>query len=189
LCPSIALGNGCGGEDRSIHHRVACRPAPRAKPSASLKRGTLGDVGRDDLRLWPTAAATATRADRGGRRRAATPRAPKSKMSTNGAELRRQSLKTGATDREGLRPLLCALHASWCPTRTRRSHVRPLGRVGKARLGSGAPRSPYSTAARPRTAGRAVWYWLLGLQRPHVGGLGALWARRHVELDDLPLIK
>src|SRR4029453_9849794 len=59
-----------------------------------------------------------------------------------------------------------------------------------ATLGSGPePPDPYSTAARPRTAGRAGWCWLLGLQRPHVGGLGALWARRHVELDDLPLIK
>jgi hypothetical protein len=91
-------GHGGGGEGRSIHHRAACRLAPRAKPSSSRKLGTLGDVGRaEDLRLWPTAAATATRADRGGRRRAATPRAPRSQTPTNGAELRNQSLKTGAS--------------------------------------------------------------------------------------------
>jgi hypothetical protein len=82
----------------SIHHRVACRLATRAKPSASLKLGTRGHVGRsDDLRRWPTAAATATRADRGGRRRAATPMVPRSQTPTNGAELRKQSLKTGAS--------------------------------------------------------------------------------------------
>jgi hypothetical protein len=62
------------------------------------------------------------------------------------------------------------------------------GACWQARLGSGTP-DPYSTAARPRTAGRAGWCWLLTLQRPHVGGLGALWARRHVELDDLSLIE
>jgi hypothetical protein len=31
--------------------------------------------------------------------------------------------------------------------------------------------------------------WLLTFQQPHVGGLGALWARRHVELDGLAVIK
>ena len=35
----------------------------------------------------------------------------------------------------------------------------------------------------------AGWCWLLALQRPHVSGLGAFRARRHLELDDLPLIK
>jgi hypothetical protein len=44
----------------------------------------------------PTAAATATPADRGGRRRAARPRVPRSKTPTNGAELRKQSLKISA---------------------------------------------------------------------------------------------
>jgi hypothetical protein len=107
----------------------------------------------------------------------------------NGPELRNQSLKTGATGPRGPETAFVCPSRELVPTRTRRSHVRPLGRVGKARLGSGAPRSPYSTEARPRTAGRAGWCWLLGLQRPHVGGLGALGARRHVELDDLPFIK
>jgi hypothetical protein len=61
----------------SIHHRVACRLATRAKPSASLKLGTRGHMGRsEDLRLWPTAAPTATQADRGDLRRATTPMAP-----------------------------------------------------------------------------------------------------------------
>jgi hypothetical protein len=54
--------------------------------------------------------------------------------------------------------------------------------------GIGGPDSS-STEARPRTAGRAVWCWLLGLQRPHVGGLGTLRPRRHVELDGLALFK
>ena len=65
--------------------------------------------------------------------------------------------------------------------------LRRLG-IGKAQLGSGPP-DPSSTEARPRTAGRAVWCWLLGLQRPHVGGLGTLRPRRHVELDGLALFK
>jgi hypothetical protein len=86
----------------SIHHRVACRLATRAKPSASLKLGTRDQVGRsEDLRLWPTAAPTATPADRGGRRRAATPRAPRSQTPTDGPELRKQSLKTEVTGPRG----------------------------------------------------------------------------------------
>src|SRR5215216_7968881 len=86
----------------SIHHRVACRLATRAKPSASLKLGTRGHVGRsDDLRRWPTAAPTATPADRGGRRRAGAPEAPRSRTPTNGAELRKPSLKTEVTGPRG----------------------------------------------------------------------------------------
>src|SRR5918993_1707349 len=78
-----------------------------------------------------------------------------------------------------------ALHASWWPTRPPRSHFVGWG-VGKARLGSG-PRSLQHRSPPADTAGRAGWCWLLRLQRPHVGGLGALRPRRHVELDDLPL--
>src|SRR5215218_8923516 len=37
--------------------------------------------------------------------------------------------------------------------------------------------------------GGAMWRWLLALQQPHVGGLGALWSLRDVELDGLPLSK
>src|SRR5215204_845112 len=48
-----------------------------------------------------TAAATATRADRGGLRRAGTPRAPRSQTPTSDPELRKQSLKTGATGPRG----------------------------------------------------------------------------------------
>src|ERR671924_701511 len=40
-----------------------------------------------------------------------------------------------------------------------------------------------------RCAGRAGWCWLLALQQPHVGGLGALRPLRDVELDGLPLGK
>src|SRR5215217_3172675 len=86
----------------SIHHRVACRLATRAKPSASLKLGTRGHVGRsDDLRRWPTAAPTATPADRGGRRRAGAAEASRSRTPTNGAELRKPSLKTEVTGPRG----------------------------------------------------------------------------------------
>src|SRR5918996_1642232 len=50
---------------------------------------------------WPTAAATPTRADRGGRRRAAAPGAPRSKTPLNGPEPRKQSLKTEVTGPRG----------------------------------------------------------------------------------------
>ena len=51
------------------------------------------------------------------------------------------------------------------------------------------PRSLQHRSPPADTAGRAVWCWLLGLQRPHVGGLGTLGPRRHLELDGLALIK
>jgi DNA-binding Lrp family transcriptional regulator len=41
--------------------------------------------------IWPTATATATRVDRGGRRRAAASEASRSQTPTNGCELGRQS--------------------------------------------------------------------------------------------------
>jgi len=50
-------------------------------------------------------------------------------------------------------------------------------------------RDPSPANSPPGSAGRAMWCWLLGLQQPHVGGLGALRPRRHVELDGLPLSK
>jgi hypothetical protein len=63
-----------------------------------------------------------------------------------------------------------------------------LGCVGK--LGSGRePQIPTAQQPARQGAGRAGWCWLLGIQQPHVGGLGALRPRRHVELDGLPLIK
>src|SRR5215218_2422853 len=43
--------------------------------------------------------------------------------------------------------------------------------------------------ARPAQTGRAGCCWLLALEQPHVGGLGAFRPWRHVELDGLPLIK
>jgi hypothetical protein len=46
-----------------------------------------------------------------------------------------------------------------------------------------------STSARPAGCWAAGWCWLLGLQQPHVGGLGALRPLLDVELDGLPLIK
>ena len=52
-------------------------------------------------------------------------------------------------------------------------------------------RDPSSTQepARRTTPGGAMWRWLLGLQQPHVGGLGALRPLLDVELDGLALIK
>jgi hypothetical protein len=63
----------------------------------------FGNNDQGDLAQWeqavgrpPTAAATATRADRGGPRRATAREASRSETPTNGAELREQSLKIGA---------------------------------------------------------------------------------------------
>src|ERR671911_1222639 len=50
---------------------------------------------------WPTAAATATPADRCGLGRAAAPGAPRSKTPMNGPEPRKQSLKTEVTGPRG----------------------------------------------------------------------------------------
>ena len=58
----------------------------------------------------------------------------------------------------------------------------------KVLIGSELP-DPSAQAPARHTAGRAGWCWLLALQRPHVGGLGALRPRGHVELDGLALIK
>jgi hypothetical protein len=131
--------------------------------------------------------------------------APRSQTPTNGAELRKQSLKTEVTSPRGpetglaVRPFpqteeVTAGRAAsgGLPTRQvvaedgpRPSRelvanadtsetLRRLGGVGKARLGSGAP-DPSSTEARPRRHCRAgCLVQLLGLQRPHVSGLGAL---------------
>jgi hypothetical protein len=187
----------------SIHHRVACRLATRAKPSASLELGTQGHVGRsDDLRRWPTAAPTATPADRGGRRRAEAAEASRSQTPTNGAELRKgfedrgdrparpetglvvrpfpqtEEVTAGRAASGGLPTRQVVAEDEPRPSRepvadaTPRSHFVGWGVLASS-AGSGAP-DPSSTEARPRTAGRAVRCWLLGLQRPHVGGLGTL---------------
>jgi hypothetical protein len=50
-------------------------------------------------------------------------------------------------------------------------------------------RSFKRTTARPAGCWAGCSGWLLGLQQPHVGGLGALRPRCHVELDGLTLIK
>ena len=167
----------------------------------------------------PTAAVTATRVNWRGRWRAATPEAPRSQTPANRTELGKQSLKTEVTDPRGSENGLAVCPfpqteevtagraaSGGLPTRQvvaedgprpsrelvanadTSESLRRLGGVGKARLGSGVP-DPSSTEARPRTAGRAGWCWLLGLQWPHVGGLGTLRPRRHVELDRLALFK
>jgi hypothetical protein len=51
-------------------------------------------------------------------------------------------------------------------------------------------RDPSSAQSPPGgLPGGAMWRWLLGLQQPHVGGLGALRPLLDVELDGLPLSK
>ena len=58
----------------------------------------------------------------------------------------------------------------------------------KALIGSELP-DPSASSPPGTLPGGRVGGWLLALQRPHVGGLGTLRPRRHVELDRLPLIK
>src|SRR6266540_2375940 len=71
---------------------------------------------------------------------------------------------------------------SGCPGQTARAPECPVEHA------PGVPRArSFTSNSPPGTTGRAMWCWLLGLQRPHVGGLGALGPRRHVELDHLPL--
>ena len=66
--------------------------------------------------------------------------------------------------------------------------LRRLGVLAKLGWDRGPPIPPAQKPARRHC--RAGWLvQLLGLQRPHVGGLGTLRPRRHVELDGLPLIK
>src|SRR5829696_9360916 len=114
--------------------------------------------------------------------------ASRSETPTNGFELRNQSLKTGATGPRGPET------AFVCPSRelvadaTPRSHFVGWGVLASS-AGIGGPRSLQHKSPPADTAGRAGWCWLLGLQRPHVGGLGTLRPRRHVELDRLTLSK
>src|SRR6266511_84567 len=61
-----------------------------------------------------------------------------------------------------------------------------LGRATWSAQPFGQPPSP--SRGRPDGLG-AVAFGLLALQRPHVGGLGALRPRRDVELDSLPLFE
>jgi hypothetical protein len=65
-------------------------------------------------------------------------------------------------------------------------HEEKVGDGGLGGVGAGGPNN--NQPAR-RAAGRAGWGWLVAFQRPHVGGLGALRPRRHVELDGLALIQ
>ena len=53
----------------------------------------------------------------------------------------------------------------------------------------GARRILQEHKSPPAGCWAAGWCWLLGLQQPHVGGLGALRPLLNVELDSLPLIK
>jgi hypothetical protein len=161
---------------------LGCRPATRRPTATSTQHWWIAAVCGERLR-----------------RKGQGQQAP-----TNGSELRKQSLKTEVTGPRGPETALrcprsrrrkrsqpaappqaacqrarwsprtgLALHASWCPTRSRRSHVRPLGRIGEARLGSGAPRS-LQHRSPPADCRAGCWCWLLGLQQPHVGSLGAL---------------
>jgi hypothetical protein len=83
-------------------------------------------------------------------------------------------------------------HATAC-RRQSESGVRdrPLVPVSvRWNMPPGVPERDPSPANSPLgSAERAGWRWLLGLQQPYVGGLGALRPLRHVELDGLPLSK
>jgi hypothetical protein len=72
-----------------------------------------------------------------------------------------------------------------CPGQTARSRECPVEHA------PGAPSGILREHKSPpgRVLGGPVGCWLLGLQQPHVGGLGALRPRLDVELDGLPLIK
>jgi hypothetical protein len=201
----------------SIHHRVACRLATRAKPSASLELGTQGHVGRsDDLRRWPTAAPTATPADRGGRRRAEAAEASRSQTPTNGAELRKgfedrgdrparpetglavrpfpqtEEVTAGRAASGGLPTRQVVAEDEPRPSRepvadaTPRSHF-----VGWGVLASSAGIGPRSLQHRSPPADCRAGCSVLATGAPAAARwrLGDPWARRHVELDGLALIK
>jgi hypothetical protein len=68
-------------------------------------------------------------------------------------------------------------------------HSPQLSVVDPWRLVVCVPSVPQHKSPPGGLPGGAMWRWLLGLQQPHVGGLGALRPRRDVELDGLPLIK
>ena len=189
---------------------------------ADIEPGLLGPPsemrGRD--RRWPTATPTATRAHRGGLRRAATPGASWSKTPADGSELGKQSLRTGGPGPRGpatafaVPPVpadgsghsLPRAASGGLPTsqvvvedgpRPSRELVpdadtsesgSSAGGCWQRSARVGSPRSPqHRSPPADRRAG--CWCWLLGLQQPHVAGLGALRPRRHVELDGLALIK
>jgi uncharacterized protein with GYD domain len=92
---------------------------------------------------------------------------------------------------KGISPAPSAKPGSAQPTQfpERPESRSPFARAySKALIGSELP-DPSAQAPAQHTAGRAGWCWLLALQRPHVGGLGTLGSRGHVELDGLALIK
>src|SRR5215217_782944 len=77
-----------------------------ASPGPSPVRWCTSSAARPPSGIWPTVTATATGADRGGRRRAATLQAPRSQALANSAELGKQSLKLGVPDPRGSKTAL-----------------------------------------------------------------------------------
>jgi hypothetical protein len=79
----------------------ACRWSTASRGRSPVRscgsRAARRELLRPPSGVRPTATTTATPADCGGLRRAAAPKAPRSQTPTNGSELRKQSLKTGAT--------------------------------------------------------------------------------------------
>ena len=165
-----------------VQGRMKSAALPRQRDASG--RGPVLPLGCRPATRRPTAIATATRADRGGRRPAAAPEASRSQTPMNGAELRKQSLKTEVTGPRGpetglavrpsrkshagraasaachhMSPTGLALHARWWPTR----HLGVTSSAGGCWQSSAGVGSqiPYSTEARPRTAGGAVGagYW------------------------------
>jgi GYD domain len=76
-----------------------------------------------------------------------------------------------------------------CPAQGRASPVPSAWHITEDAPGVPRARSFKNKEPARRTTGRGWWRWLLGLQQPHIGGLGALRPRRHVELNGLALIK
>ena len=87
-----------------VQRRMKSAALPGQRDASGL--GLVLPLGCRPATRRPTATATATRVNGGGRRRAAAPEAPGSKTPANGSELRKRSLKIGVTGPRGLTPLL-----------------------------------------------------------------------------------
>jgi hypothetical protein len=104
-------GRACRGQPAGSTLPGKVREAECCCPRERRVTGPrLGHMPSEPVGTRPTAAATATRVNRGGLRRAVAPVVPRSETLTNGAELRKQSLKTGGPtslrDGRALKPVL-----------------------------------------------------------------------------------
>jgi hypothetical protein len=142
-CTASSRGRLTGpqGCEAAIHAWWRRAALPGQRDASGL--GLVLPLGCRPATRRPTATATATRVNGGGRRRAAAPEAPGSKTPANGSELRKQSLKIGVTGPQGLTPLLRArqqrsryLGAAWVLRQMCR-WSRPRARSGEWALGAG----------------------------------------------------